>query len=81
MYETKNFIDAGGLMLYGPSMDALYRRAAVYTDKVLRGANPAEMPVEHPIAFDLVINLDAAKAIGITFPESFLDRATEVVRN
>ena len=81
MYETTNFIDAGGLMIYGPSFKALYKRAATYTHKILNGANPSEMPVEHPIAFDLVINLDAAEAIGVTFPDSFMNRATETVRN
>ena len=81
MYETTNFIDAGGLMIYGPSFKALYKRAATYTHKILNGANPSEMPVEHPIAFDLVINLNAAEAIGVTFPESFMNRATETVRN
>ena len=81
MYETTNFVDAGGLMIYGPSFKALYKRAATYTHKILNGANPSEMPVEHPLAFDLVINLDAAEAIGITFPVSFMDRATEVVRD
>jgi len=79
MYETTNFMDAGGLMSYGPSFKALYRRAATFTHKILNGANPSEMPVEHPIAFDLIINLDAAEAIGVTFPESFLNRATEMV--
>ena len=81
MYETTNFMDAGGLMIYGPSFKALYKRAATFTHKILNGANPAEMPVEHPIAFDLVVNLDADEAIGITFPESFLLRTTELVRN
>ncbi len=81
MYETTNFMDAGGLMIYGPSFKALYKRAATFTHKILNGANPSEMPVEHPIAFDLVVNLDAAEAIGITFPESFLLRTTEMVRN
>lgn len=81
MYETTNFMDAGGLMIYGPSFKALYKRAATFTHKILNGANPSEMPVEHPIAFDLVVNLDVAEAIGITFPESFLLRTTELVRN
>ncbi len=81
MYETANFVEAGGLMIYGPSFKALYRRAATFTHKILNGANPSEMPVEHPIAFELVINLDAAEAIGVTFPESFLNRATEMVRD
>ncbi len=81
MYETSNFMDAGGLMIYGPSFKALYKRAATFTHKILNGANPSEMPVEHPIAFDLVVNLDVAEAIGITFPDSFLFRTTELVRN
>ncbi len=80
MYETKNYVDAGGLMLFGPSFKELYRHAATYTDKILKGANPAEMPVEHPTTFDLVINQNTAEAMGLTFPDSILLRATEVIR-
>ena len=74
-------MDAGSLMIYEPSFKDPYIRATTFTHKILNGANPSEMPVEHPIAFDLVVNLDAAEAIGMTFPESFLLRAAEVVRD
>ena len=74
-----NFVEAGGLMLYGPSFRDLYRNAATFVDKILDGADPAEMPVEHPIAFELVVNQKAADTIGVTFPESFILRTTQVV--
>lgn len=80
MYETMNFVEAGGLMLYGPSFRDLYRNAATFTDKILNGANPAEMPVQHPTTFELVVNQKAADAIGVTFPEPFLVRTTQVIR-
>ncbi len=80
MYETMNYVEAGGLMLYGPSFRDLYRNAATFADKILNGANPAEMPVEHPTTFELVVNQKAADAIGVTFPEPFLLRTTQVIR-
>lgn len=80
MYETLNYVEAGGLMLYGPSLAGLYRHAATFVDKILKGANPAEMPVEHPLIFELVVNQKAAEAIGLTFPELFLLRTTQVIR-
>lgn len=80
MYETMNFVEAGGLMLYGPSFRDLYRNAATFTDKILNGANPAEMPVQHPTTFELVVNQKAADAIGVTFPEPFLLRTTQIIR-
>jgi putative tryptophan/tyrosine transport system substrate-binding protein len=79
MYATRVFVEAGGLMAYGPNNADLFRRAGDYVDKILRGAKPAEIPVEQPTKFDLVINLTTAKAIGLTMPESFLLRADEVV--
>ena len=80
MYETMNFLEAGGLMLYGPSFNSLYRNAATFVDKILKGTNPAEMPVEHPIAFELVFSQKAADALGLTFPEAFLIRTTQVIQ-
>jgi putative ABC transport system substrate-binding protein len=66
-------------MSYGPNIPDLFRRAAGYVDKILRGAKPAEIPVEQPIKFDLIVNLTTAKALGIAIPESFLVRADEVI--
>jgi putative tryptophan/tyrosine transport system substrate-binding protein len=79
MYATRVFVEAGGLMAYGPNNADLFRRAGDYVDKILRGVKPAEIPVEQPTKFDLVINLTTAKAIGLTMPESFLTRADEVI--
>jgi putative ABC transport system substrate-binding protein len=79
MYSNRAFVAAGGLMSYGPDFFSLFRRAAELSDKILRGAKPADIPVEQPTKFELVINLRAAKAIALTIPEAFLLRADEVI--
>src|SRR5262249_42766505 len=79
VHGFRQYVEAGGLMSYGPSTVDAYRRAADYVDKILRGAKPGDIPVEQPTKFDLVINLTTAKALGLTIPESFLLRANEVI--
>jgi putative ABC transport system substrate-binding protein len=80
MYPYGESVDAGGLMSYGPNQPDLYHRAATYVDKILKGAKPAELPVEQPMKFEFVINLNAAKQIGLTIPPSVLYRADKVIK-
>jgi len=78
-YEVRTFVEDGGLMSYGPNFQDMYRRSATYVDKILKGARPADLPVEQASRFDLVVNLKTAKTLGLTIPPSLLARADQVI--
>jgi len=80
MYETSEFVEAGGLMSYAPNFADSFRRAADFVDKILKGTKPADLPVEQPTKFEFIVNLKAAKQIGVTVPPNVLTRADRVIK-
>jgi putative ABC transport system substrate-binding protein len=79
MYEIRDWTEAGGLMSYGPSFLAMHRRAAYYVDRILKGAKPADLPVEQPMTFEFVVNMKTARELGLTFPPEILLQITEMI--
>ena len=80
VYPWREYVDTGGLMAYGPNVADSFRRAATYVDKILKGAKPADLAVQQPVLFKLVINLKTAKTLGLTIPPSFLVRADQIIQ-
>ena len=79
IYPEREYVDDGGLMVYGANVVDNFRRAAAYVDRILKGAKPADLPIQEPVRFDFVVNLKTAKALGLTVPPSMLDLADEVI--
>jgi len=79
IYPERDYADDGGLMAYGANVADNFRRAAGYVDRILKGAKPGDLPIQEPVRFDFVVNLNTAKALGLTIPPSILDRADEVI--